>query len=47
MPTHGSGAIGSLDYTPEERRALARRFVWFYCVCMKILKCEQNMGISM
>ena len=25
MPTHGSGAIGSLDYTPDERKILARR----------------------
>ncbi|KAI2644299.1 Ubiquitin-conjugating enzyme E2 J1 [Labeo rohita] len=24
MPTKGEGAIGSLDYTPEERRALAK-----------------------
>ncbi|XP_076466694.1 ubiquitin-conjugating enzyme E2 J1-like isoform X3 [Babylonia areolata] len=25
MPTHGGGAIGSLDYTPEERKVLAKR----------------------
>lgn len=25
MPTHGNGAIGSLDYTPEERKLLARK----------------------
>lgn len=25
MPTKGEGAIGSLDYTPEERRALAKK----------------------
>ncbi|KAK3606740.1 hypothetical protein CHS0354_036539 [Potamilus streckersoni] len=25
MPTHGAGAIGSLDYTPEERKVLAKR----------------------
>ena len=25
MPTHGNGAIGSLDYTPEERKVLARK----------------------
>ena len=25
MPTPGQGTIGSLDYSPEERRALARR----------------------
>ncbi len=27
MPTHGNGAIGSLDYTPEERKLLAKRSV--------------------
>lgn len=27
MPTKGEGAIGSLDYTPEERRALAKKYV--------------------
>lgn len=31
MPTHGSGAIGSLDYTPEERRALAARSQRWSC----------------
>jgi len=30
MPTHGSGAIGSLDYTPEERKVLASKYV--HCV---------------
>ena len=25
MPTHGNGAIGSLDYTPEERKVLAKK----------------------
>ena len=25
MPTHGAGAIGALDYTPHERRALAAK----------------------
>ena len=25
MPTHGGGAIGSLDYKPEERKVLAKR----------------------
>lgn len=25
MPTHGNGAIGSLDYSPDERKVLARR----------------------
>jgi len=27
MPTHGNGAIGSLDYTPDERKLLARKSV--------------------
>ncbi|XP_040925482.1 ubiquitin-conjugating enzyme E2 J1 isoform X2 [Betta splendens] len=31
MPTKGEGAIGSLDYTPEERRTLAKRSQEFYC----------------
>ncbi|XP_068609893.1 ubiquitin-conjugating enzyme E2 J1 [Brachionichthys hirsutus] len=31
MPTKGEGAIGSLDYTPEERRALAKRSLDFCC----------------
>ncbi|XP_012606391.1 ubiquitin-conjugating enzyme E2 J1 isoform X2 [Microcebus murinus] len=31
MPTKGEGAIGSLDYTPEERRALAKKSQDFYC----------------
>lgn len=25
MPTHGNGAIGSLDYTADERKALAKK----------------------
>ncbi|XP_006007150.1 ubiquitin-conjugating enzyme E2 J1 isoform X2 [Latimeria chalumnae] len=39
MPTKGEGAIGSLDYTPEERKALAKRSQEFCCegcgACMK------------
>jgi len=27
MPTPGNGTIGSLDYTPEERQMLARKYV--------------------
>ncbi|XP_049863953.1 ubiquitin-conjugating enzyme E2 J1-like [Schistocerca gregaria] len=39
MPTPGSGTIGSLDYTPEERRKLARRSQQWECQnCGKI--CE-------
>jgi len=36
MPTKGEGAIGSLDYTPEERRALAKKYV---CVCVGVWGC--------
>ena len=25
MPTQGAGAIGSLDYTPQERKLLAKK----------------------
>ncbi|KAM6953953.1 ubiquitin-conjugating enzyme E2 J1 [Aplochiton taeniatus] len=31
MPTKGEGAIGSLDYTPEERKALAKKAQDFCC----------------
>ncbi|RXM29705.1 Ras-related GTP-binding protein D [Acipenser ruthenus] len=31
MPTKGEGAIGSLDYTPEERKALAKKSQDFCC----------------
>ncbi|CAL8394401.1 unnamed protein product [Gadus morhua 'NCC'] len=31
MPTKGEGAIGSLDYTPEERRSLAKKSQDFRC----------------
>jgi len=31
MPTHGNGAIGSLDYTDEERKRLALRSRSFIC----------------
>jgi len=31
MPTPGHGTIGSLDYTPEERKVLAQRSVSFAC----------------
>jgi len=34
MPTHGNGAIGSLDYTEEERRVLTKRSIDYVCpVC--------------
>jgi len=40
MPTQAEGAIGSLDYTSEERKCLARKSVSFYCsICDT---CNQN-----
>ncbi|XP_078001468.1 uncharacterized protein LOC144453969 [Glandiceps talaboti] len=39
MPTHGHGAIGSLDYTPDERKILAKRSKEWKCKeCGEILK---------
>ncbi|NXE52296.1 UB2J1 enzyme, partial [Casuarius casuarius] len=39
MPTKGEGAIGSLDYTPEERRALAKKSQDFCCeICGTSMK---------
>jgi hypothetical protein len=29
METPGEGALGSLDYTPEERKILAKRYKLF------------------
>ena len=31
MPTPGQGTIGSLDYSPEERRKLAKKSTKFSC----------------
>ena len=31
MPTPGQGTIGSLDYSPEERRKLAKKSTKFLC----------------
>ncbi|XP_071954904.1 ubiquitin-conjugating enzyme E2 J1-like [Antedon mediterranea] len=36
MPTHGGGAIGSLDYTPEERKVLAKRSKDWQCPVCKV-----------
>lgn len=34
MPTHGAGAIGSLDYTPDERKILSKKSLSWKCsVC--------------
>ena len=35
MPTLGEGAIGSLDYTPEERKLLAKKSNNFICTVCK------------
>lgn len=35
MPTLGEGAIGSLDYTSEERKSLARKSLTFTCSACK------------
>ncbi|XP_068087247.1 ubiquitin-conjugating enzyme E2 J1 [Hyperolius riggenbachi] len=42
MPTKGEGAIGSLDYTPEERKSLAKKSQDFYCEA-----CGMNMKASL
>ncbi|XP_032876749.1 ubiquitin-conjugating enzyme E2 J1 [Amblyraja radiata] len=48
MPTKGEGAIGSLDYTPDERKALAKKSQDFNCeicaTCMKtaLLACSES-----
>jgi ubiquitin-conjugating enzyme E2 J1 len=31
LPTRGEGALGALDYTPSERRALAKKSIEFAC----------------
>lgn len=44
MPTPGAGAIGSLDYTPQERKVLAKRSLEWTCngcdVCMRSVLLE-------
>lgn len=40
MPTVGEGAIGSLDYTTEERKALAKKSSSFQCNTCKINNIE-------
>ncbi|XP_078255924.1 ubiquitin-conjugating enzyme E2 J1 [Rhinoraja longicauda] len=48
MPTKGEGAIGSLDYTPDERKALAKKSQDFNCetcgTCMRtaLLACSES-----
>lgn len=47
MPTHGNGAIGSLDYTPAERKVLAKNsHSWSCDVCGPItgLLLERSQG---
>lgn len=38
MPTQGAGAIGSLDYTPQERKVLAKKLVKFMVFSIMIKK---------
>ncbi|XP_075869135.1 ubiquitin-conjugating enzyme E2 J1 isoform X2 [Nelusetta ayraudi] len=41
MPSKGEGAIGSLDYTPEERKALAKKSLDFCCdACGCSMRCS-------
>uniref|UniRef100_A0A8C5M800 Ubiquitin-conjugating enzyme E2 J1 n=1 Tax=Leptobrachium leishanense TaxID=445787 RepID=A0A8C5M800_9ANUR len=42
MPTKGEGAIGSLDYTPEERKSLAKKSQEFCCEA-----CGVNMNAAL
>jgi hypothetical protein len=30
MPTFGDGALGSIEYTPEERKILAKKYFLFF-----------------
>jgi hypothetical protein len=36
MPTLGEGAIGSIDYTPDERKVLAKKSLSFTCQTCKV-----------
>ncbi|XP_077443306.1 ubiquitin-conjugating enzyme E2 J1 isoform X3 [Stigmatopora argus] len=53
MPTKGEGAIGSLDYTPEERRFLAKKSQEFCCetcscsLSSALLPLDPNSDISL
>ncbi|CAM1295359.1 UBE2J1 (predicted) [Pycnogonum litorale] len=46
MPTHGNGAIGSLDYTSDERKMLAKKSLDWKCLkcgeCLTLLKPRTN-----
>ncbi|GFQ63953.1 ubiquitin-conjugating enzyme E2 J1 [Trichonephila clavata] len=47
LPTHGNGAIGSLDYTPEERKKLALRSQDWKCQeCGYIRGCLKSPGVE-
>ncbi|TNM94516.1 ubiquitin-conjugating enzyme E2 J1 [Takifugu rubripes] len=46
MPTKGEGAIGSLDYTPEERRALAKKSQDFICEVCGSSMCSALLTLS-
>ncbi|GFY74972.1 ubiquitin-conjugating enzyme E2 J1 [Trichonephila inaurata madagascariensis] len=47
LPTHGNGAIGSLDYTPEERKKLALKSQDWKCQeCGYIKGCLKSPGVE-
>lgn len=47
LPTHGNGAIGSLDYTPEERKKLALKSQDWKCQeCGFIKGCLKSPGVE-
>ncbi|GFT66638.1 ubiquitin-conjugating enzyme E2 J1 [Nephila pilipes] len=47
LPTHGNGAIGSLDYTPEERKNLALKSQDWKCQeCGYIKGCLKSPGVE-
>lgn len=47
MPTPAAGTIGSLDYTPEERKVLAKKSRNWQCdTCGKIMEKLSKAGTS-
>lgn len=49
MPTHSNGAIGALDYTPEERQALAKKsHAWQCSECgnIEVLLHSETAGVK-
>ena len=45
MPTFGEGALGSVDYTPEERKILAKKYYFLENIFMKCLIFLQKIKI--